>query len=118
MVNNISRGLSYCIFSNKGDNKEALFSDLLESATHLNLGVVEVLVNKLEQGFVCAAKIVLVSFHELRHCELSVDHVDGDLRVDDLANEIVEALVELLLVFPRNNLDVLDEVGEVQADEV
>ena len=118
MVNNISRGLSYCIFSNKGDNKEALFSDLLESATHLNLGVVEVLVNKLEQSFICAAKIVLVSFHELRHCELSVDHVDGDLRVDDLANEIVEALVELLLVFPRNNLDVLDEVGEVQADEV
>ena len=44
--------------------------------------------------------------------------VDRDLRVNDLPNEGVERLEKLRLIFTRDSLDVLHEVGELEANEI
>ena len=47
-----------------------------------------------------------------------MDNIDGYLGVDDLTDESVQAVIELLLVLARDDLDMLNEVREVKADEI
>lgn len=58
--------------SNDGHYEEALFHDLLQSAAHVNLGVVEVLVDEFQQGLICATEVISIRIHQLWHCKLAV----------------------------------------------
>ena len=44
--------------------------------------------------------------------------IDSHLGVDDLADEVIQRFIKLLLVLACNDLNVLYEIGEVQTNEV
>ena len=47
-----------------------------------------------------------------------MDNIDGYLGVDDLTDECVQAVIEFLLVLARDDLDMLNEVRKVKANEI
>ena len=105
-------------WSDHWNDPECLVNDLLHGLIELDLWIVKVLVDKLKCCLICPSKVVFVGFHELGHCKLSVQQANCDFCVDNLSNKVVQWLVKVILVFACDDLDVLDKVWEVQADEV
>ena len=75
-------------------------------------------VNELQQVFIRATKVILVCLHKFWDGKLSVHLIDGHLCIDYFVDEVVQALIKLIFIFSFNHLDMLNEVGEVEADEV
>ena len=86
--------------------------------THVYLRVVQIFVDEFEQVLVSAAEVILVRLHELWHGKLAMHHVNRNLGIDDFAHKVVQALVQLFLVISGDDLDVLHEIREVQANEI
>ena len=113
-----NRHIGRCISSFEGHDPETLFLQHLECFAHFDLGTLHVLVDELDEGFVGAAKVFSVGLHELGDDNFAVDEVDADLGLDNLADEAVKAFLDLFLVGAVDDLDMLDKVVEVEADEV
>lgn len=89
----------------------------MEYGVHVDVGV-EVLENEINDILGGIAEITLVGLEDLRQGHGALVLLDGDLGIDDLADVLVHGLVQLFFGGAVELVHVLQEAGEVQADEV